>query len=73
MLYVLKDTCIDWFLGYICLSEHNDFGSLEAYSIGTGMLKGFCALTERVTQKIAPFHLSVKVHLQSVVVRLPYL
>ncbi len=31
MLYVLKDTCIDWFLGYICLSEHNDFGSLEAY------------------------------------------
>ncbi len=35
MLYVLKDTCIDWFLGYICLSEHNDFGSLEAYLMRT--------------------------------------
>ncbi len=32
MLYVLKVTYIDWFLGYICFSEHNDFGSLEAYS-----------------------------------------
>ncbi len=41
MLYVLKDTCIDWFLGHICLSEHNDFGSLEAYLNDTHSLQVF--------------------------------
>lgn len=52
MLYVLKDTCIDWFLGYICLSEHNDFGSLEAYSIETGILKGFSCNTKMPHSKL---------------------